>query len=496
MIQLRKRSLVVAVAACLLLFSAASGAAASAETSKEASAPAASGTAFKQILAGTYYSVALRADGTVWTWGRNLWGELGVLKENAVTAIAAPVRLPNLSGMTAISTNGTGMQVGLKKDGTVWEWGSIAGSKSSPRDSELPKQVAGLANVKAAAAFGAGGGIALQGDGKLFAWTHDAAAGGLQLRQVPGAYDWTDMTSGGNIVTALDAQGSVWGIRANQDADGGTSVPTPFRMTGLPAMKQVSGGGSLQYGKLYGVDRKGSAWSWELNPKSLTAGAGTAPATLPVKAVQMHQELRVKEIQGGFYGILLTENGEVCALDKGTTGKSGTVGTLSGIVSIAAGYHHNLALDDKGRIWGWGGDKWYESGSLTSSRDGMLYAPTPIQPAISVYVNGRLLVSPFPARIDNGSVSVPMKAALQALGGTFASNPADNTTKFAYKQKTAVLHPDGSGVRVNDTQEVSLPAIKRGFSGVTMIPAFLLKLLGVQATWDAKLGELRLDGNP
>ncbi|QHT59151.1 hypothetical protein GXP70_03680 [Paenibacillus lycopersici] len=441
-----------------------------------------SATAFKQIAAGMYYSVALRADGTVWTWGRNLWGELGVTTDNPITSVAAPVRLPNLSGITAIATNGDGMQVGLKSDGTVWEWGSITGLKANIRETVPPRQVEGLAGATAAVALKSAG-AALKADGGLRVWTHDAATGKANVKQVSGTFEWTNLVACGDMAFALDAAGTAWGFGSRLEADGSMTIVNPYRLTGVPVLKQLAGCTS-------GIDRSGGAWTWTLSPNGVYEGQDLAPVKVTGKAKRVHPELKAKAIVPG--GLLLTESGDVWRLDNGPTGKAGKVKGLSNIVSIAVGPFHNLALDAVGRVWGWGADNWNETGIVRPDGDGMVYAPKPIQTAMNAYVNGKLLDSPFPARIDNGSASVPMKAVLQALGGSFTVNN-DYSTTITYKQSTAVLLPDGGFAEIGG-KRVALPAVKLGFSGVRMIPVSLLKLLGVHAAWDGKLGELRLSG--
>lgn len=59
-----------------------------------------------QVEGGYYYTVALRSDGSVWTWGRNLLGELGISDTIRYRHTSGPVRIPQLSDVTAISTTG------------------------------------------------------------------------------------------------------------------------------------------------------------------------------------------------------------------------------------------------------------------------------------------------------------------------------------------------------------------------------------------------------
>lgn len=80
------------------------------------------------IAGGTFHSSAVRSDGTAWTWGADNWGELGngdsvqQLEQNAPVQVVGPGGAGFLSGVTAIS-GGYGYGTALKSDGTVWAWG-------------------------------------------------------------------------------------------------------------------------------------------------------------------------------------------------------------------------------------------------------------------------------------------------------------------------------------------------------------------------------------
>ena len=63
--------------------------------------------------------MALKNDGTVWTWGNNWYGQLG---DGTTTKNAIPVQVKNLADITAISAGGW-HSIALKSDSTVWGWG-------------------------------------------------------------------------------------------------------------------------------------------------------------------------------------------------------------------------------------------------------------------------------------------------------------------------------------------------------------------------------------
>jgi alpha-tubulin suppressor-like RCC1 family protein len=73
------------------------------------------------LAAGDYHSLTLKEDGTVWTWGRNNYGQLG---DGTTTQRSVPVQVKGkdgvgcLTGVTAI-TGGINHSLALKSDGTV-----------------------------------------------------------------------------------------------------------------------------------------------------------------------------------------------------------------------------------------------------------------------------------------------------------------------------------------------------------------------------------------
>jgi len=68
---------------------------------------------------GTYHSAFIKDDGTLWTTGQNLYGELG---HNNTTNRSSPVQVGSLSNWLSVSC-GQYFTMAIKKDGTLWGWG-------------------------------------------------------------------------------------------------------------------------------------------------------------------------------------------------------------------------------------------------------------------------------------------------------------------------------------------------------------------------------------
>ena len=85
------------------------------------------GTDWKQVAGGVNFSAAIKTDGTLWTWGRNATGQLG---DGTTTNRSSPVTVAG-GGTTwkfvTISRTGSTVQAGaaaaIKTDGTLWTWG-------------------------------------------------------------------------------------------------------------------------------------------------------------------------------------------------------------------------------------------------------------------------------------------------------------------------------------------------------------------------------------
>lgn len=85
-------------------------------------------TGVVQVAASAIHSVALKGDGTVWTWGRNNFGQLGL---GNTTNQPMAVQVPGLTDIVFVGTGGDGAitdspcwTFAIKKDGTLYSWGS------------------------------------------------------------------------------------------------------------------------------------------------------------------------------------------------------------------------------------------------------------------------------------------------------------------------------------------------------------------------------------
>jgi len=215
-------------------------------------------TNVRRISASASFSLALREDGSAWAWGQNNLGQLG--DGTSATARVFPAQVLTatgpLMGIGAIAS-GAAHSLALGADGTVWTWGQNNFGQlgdGTTTDRRAAAQVVGLTDIVAIAA-GSSFSLALRGDGTVWAWGFNGqgqlADGSATNRSLPGAVkrdpgtlftDVTAIVAGSAHALALTNDGHVWSWGSNdsgQLGDGSDpnevfAVPVAFPLRDLP----------------------------------------------------------------------------------------------------------------------------------------------------------------------------------------------------------------------------------------------------------------------
>ncbi len=208
-----------------------------------------------EVAAGYDHSVALKDDGTVWTWGRNHYGQLGDGNSGIDQFMTFPVRVLGptgegfLSGTTAIEA-GWVHSVALRNDGTVWTWGrNLYGQlgDGTNADSPLPVQVVSPDLI---GEIGSGYQHTTALDGTHFAWTWGKNEYGqlgdgteidrnapVRVKSPDGAGHMTGLikiTAGWDHTVALKYDGTVWTWGRNTSGQLGNGEVCQYVNRNLP----------------------------------------------------------------------------------------------------------------------------------------------------------------------------------------------------------------------------------------------------------------------
>ena len=254
-------------------------------------------TGVKQVVAASYYSVAVKTDGTVWSWGTNRVGTLG---DGSTTGRLNPVQVTDpttggfFTGATAVAAN-IDHAMALKSDGTVYAWGNNAdgeiGDGSTSSGTSVPKRVEVTAGVPLsgiiAIAAGERHSVALKSDGTVYAWgynTNGALGDGTTTNRLRATVmhdtagnpvtNVAAIAAGQNFTILLLKDGTLLATGQNdigQLGDNSTAAsqinPVPVRDAAGAVFGSVVAISSYhQHTVVYRNDGpNGSVWAWGLN---------------------------------------------------------------------------------------------------------------------------------------------------------------------------------------------------------------------------------------
>ena len=149
------------------------------------------------ISAGNYDTVALKADGTVWAWGENTSGQLGIGTRDW-DSHPVPAQVLGLTGVTAI-VMGSSHTLAIRADRTLWAWGYNGSGQlgdGTTKEQWSPKQVPGMTDIVSIAAQSEHS-FAVKSDGTLWGWGNNGRGqlgDGTDTRRLSPVYILSDVS--------------------------------------------------------------------------------------------------------------------------------------------------------------------------------------------------------------------------------------------------------------------------------------------------------------
>lgn len=300
----------------------------------------------QRIAMGSFHTLAVRNDGSLWAWGRNHAGQLG---DGSQTNRTSPVRIGSSNSWIAVAA-GEGFSLGLRSDNTLWAWGA--------RD------------------------WGQVGDG-VFSTTPV-----LTPKQIGGA-EWVGMDVGPGHTLALKVDGTLWGWGYNGYGNLGNgttnnlSVPTQ-------EIHRTRDWVGVAAGTIHsmGLKADGSLWAWGWNDYGTLGLGHTSSSTVPVVAARGWEDWTLPEA-GHEHSMALHENGSLWTWGRNQfqqLGAASSVGmnSLPGThvvnrwMRATPGHWHNAGIRKDGTLWSWG---WNSHGQLGANQPLSSSAATPVREA-------------------------------------------------------------------------------------------------------------------
>ncbi len=230
------------------------------EENKNASTPVivSGATNIVAIAAGGFHSLALKSDGTVLAWGSDEYGQLGDggSSNDTVKFQATPVLVKNLTEVVAISAGGS-HSLALKSNGTVYSWGQNGyGQLGSSLDFNRYEPIFATGRVFVAIAAGNGHSLALTSSGQVWSWGDDfygQLGDDTTIAQksapvaVSGTTNVVAIAAGNTYSLALKSDGKMltWGDDKYGQLGNDSAIanqPTPVTVSGATNIVGIAGG--------------------------------------------------------------------------------------------------------------------------------------------------------------------------------------------------------------------------------------------------------------
>lgn len=257
------------------------------------------GTNWLKISVGAGHMAGIKTDGTLWTWGANLDGQLGT---GTTTPRSSPGTVAGGGTDWCDVATGRSVTAAIKTDGTLWTWGSnnygqlgngaIGGGRSSPVT--IASGGTNWTRVATSTVMPGNGGhtVALKSDGTVWGW---GANGNSQLgdgtttnRTSPvttsgGGTTWCAISVGAFSTYAIKTDGTLWGWGEN-----GTGELGDGTITRRSSPVTTAGGGTtwrqIGAGQFHGLAVKtdGTLWSWGWNNSGQVGDGSIATRSSPV----------------------------------------------------------------------------------------------------------------------------------------------------------------------------------------------------------------------
>ena len=290
-------------------------------------------TDWAQLRAGATHSLAIKTDGTMWSWGNNDAGQLGhgdTVDRTVPTQIGSDTDWVHCWASTA---GGSGASsVAIKSDGTLYIWGANGSGQLGLGDSidrDVPTKL-GTDTDWAFITVGGGYQLAVKTDGTAHAWGFRSGgqlglnnAFGVEtvVTQIGTDTDWLRLYAGINSSQALKTDGTLhgWGFNNfGSVGDGTTTTRTSPVQIGIDTDWEELGKRGLH---TIAIKTDGTAHAWGDNSSGQLGLGDTTQRNAPVQ-IGTDIDWALAD-SGEFHSLLIKTNGILFTCGRNTTGQLG-----------------------------------------------------------------------------------------------------------------------------------------------------------------------------
>lgn len=328
------------------------------------------------MVAGSRASLAISADGDVFSWGWNARATLGHGHRDQV--VPKPRRIAALRGTCIVQVALGGWHaLYLDEKGHVWASGGDeymqSGQGAKERDVLIPTRCLSSLRVCQVAAGGMHS-LALTEDGQLWTWGEPWGSFFMTIDRSPRRIDVCERSS-----SCEDGEDSK--PHLHSDPSKTLNPGESFVAIACGAFHNVA------------LTSQGGVFSWGLNDYGQLGLGTTASVTAPQRIVEGLEGVCIDDVAcGGWHSAVLSSHGEVFMFGRGEYGRLG-LGDRTGssklrpvkvksaleghrVVQVSCGGSHTLAVTHDGKAWSWGRGSFGRLGTKTEKD---AYAPVEVK---------------------------------------------------------------------------------------------------------------------
>ena len=258
-----------------------------------------SATNWSKVSNGTgVVFMAVKTDGTLWCWGRDFRGGLGLTNSVNISK-SSPTQIGTGTNWSNVFS-GFNRTFAIKTDGTLWTWGYSNQHGEAGLNSTLPysQGISSPTQVGSSSWAAANAGeecsYGIKTDGTLWAWgRNNNGESGLNETisrssptQVGSGTTWSsilELQNGGRLAGAIKTDGTLWTWGANDQGQLGhndrVNKSSPTQVAGTTWLKVA-----ISYKTaLFATKTNGTLWSWGQNQNGQLGQNDTVQRSSPVQ---------------------------------------------------------------------------------------------------------------------------------------------------------------------------------------------------------------------
>jgi alpha-tubulin suppressor-like RCC1 family protein len=403
-----------------------------------------------KIGAGEEHFLAVKSNGTLWTWGNNYFGELG---DGTIISRSLPAQIGTETDWGSVSSGGYAFSIVIKTNGTLWAWGRNEYGQL--------------------------------GDGTF--------GDRLTPVQIGSDTNWQFVAQGGFNCVAKKTNGTLWSWGRNNVGQLGfptsTSINTPTQIGTATNWNKISAG----TGHVMAIKSDGTLWTWGYNASG-QLGIGSTDDSLPI---QVGTATNWKNCVGGTqHSAAIKTDGSLYAWGRNGEGQLGDgtwvdknvpthIGTATNWSTIVTGAFFTAALNVYDDLYSWGYNAYGQLGNGTVTN---VNVPTAIPCPISLETP---LFTPIPPICTLTTTSPLPTTSLNGITGTWSPTFTNATPPYTITTTTYTFTPNPGqnattttmDIQVYPLQDILFMPIDPICSGDVLIPPTNTSLNGITGTW-------------